>query len=374
MNVAVLNTGNATVKCALVEVEDGRERVRSRCTLKFEPDRTRTEVLREALETQRRDGAQAIGHRVVHGGARYTAPALIDDRLEAAIERVAPLAPTLNMTALEGIRIAHELYPDRPMVAVFDTAFHAGRPLESLHYPLPREITESHAVYRYGFYGIAHESLVETLASSQRMVVGQVSAVTLQLGAGCSACAVEAGRSIETTMGFTPLEGLMCTTQSGTIDPGVVLHLIREGLSVDRIEELLTSRSGLLGCGGTADARELLRREGEGDERAGLALQMFVRRIVTTVGAYFTLLAGRGSLVFGGGIGARSPVIRQRIAAGLAAWDVHLDPQLNEGNTGGRISRLGARPAFAFDTEEEHLIARRTAEVVSAHVAAHAHS
>ncbi len=374
MNVAVLNAGNATVKCALVAVEGAQDRVRSRCTLAFEPGRPRGKVVREALETQRRDGAQAIGHRVVHGGARYTAPALIDDQLEAAIERVAPLAPTVNTTALEGIRIARELYPERPMVAVFDTAFHAGRPLESLNYALPREITESHAVYRYGFYGIAHESLVETLAASQKVAADKVCAVTLQLGAGCSACAVEAGRSIETTMGFTPLEGLMCTTQSGTVDPGVILHLIRQGMSVDRIEELLTRKSGLLGCGGTADVRELLRREEQGDERAGLALRLFVRRIITTVGAYFTLLGGRGSLVFGGGIGTRSPEIRRRIAGGLDAWEVHLDPELNEGSAGGRISERDARPTFVFDTDEEHLIARRTAEVVSAQLTAHAHS
>jgi acetate kinase len=374
VNVAVLNTGTATVKCALVEVDGARDKVRRRRTLAFEPGTRRSEVVREALETQRDDRADAIGHRVVHGGARYTAPTLIDDRLEAAIERVAPLAPMLNTTALEGIRIARELYPDRPMVAVFDTAFHAGRPLESLNYALPREVTESYAVYRYGFHGIAHESLAEALAAFQRHAVESVCAVTLQLGAGCSACAVDSGRSIETTMGFTPLEGLMCTTHSGTVDPGVILHLIRQGLSVDRIEELLTRRSGLLGCGGTADTRELLKREEEGDERAGLALRLFVRRIVTTAGAYFTLLGGRGSLVFGGGIGTRSPEIRRRIAAGLGAWDVQLDPSLNEDNPAGRISSPDARPTFVFDTDEEHLIARRTAEVVRANVEAPARS
>lgn len=367
MRIAVLNTGTATVKSALVDVRAKDVRVRALHSLPFDEDRGRREVIREALERLEpgRNGVDAIGHRVVHGGTRYTAPTRIDDELEAVIEKVAPLAPLLNTRALEGIRIARSLFPGRPMVAVFDTSFHAVRPLESLTYGLPKDLTESCAIYRYGFHGIAHASLCAALAAAEQLRPNQVDALTLQLGGGCSACAIRGGRSVETTMGFTPLEGLMCATASGTLDPAVILHLVRQGLSPSRIERLLTEKAGLLGCGGTGDVRELLRRERAGDERAALALRIFVRRIVSTAGGYLTLLSGRGAIVFGGGIGAKSPAIRSRIAEGLATWDVRLDPERNEAGITGRISANGSRPAYAFETDEERVIAASTARVIA---------
>jgi acetate kinase len=372
MRIAVLNTGTATVKSALVEVRPRDVHVESRHTLSFEGESERGHVIRSALERLEPDtnGVDAIGHRVVHGGSRYMAPTLIDRELEGVIEKVAPLAPLLNTSALEGIRIAREMYPRRPMVDVFDTSFHAGRPLESLTYALPRELTDSYGIYRYGFHGIAHESLARALAELERQPLKSVTALTLQLGGGCSACAIEDGRSIETTTGFTPLEGFMCTTRSGSLDPAVVLHLVRQGLPPRRIERLLTEKAGLLGCGGTADVRELLRREQGGDERARLALRVFVRRIATTAGGYLTLLGGRGSIVIGGGIGSRSPEMRARIAQSLAAWDVRLDPQLNAGSECGRISEPGSRPVYFFRTEEERVIAQSAARALAPQPAA----
>jgi len=360
MRVAVLNTGTATVKSALVEVGAEGTHVESRHTLSFDAESGRGGVIRTALERLEpaSNGVDAIGHRVVHGGSRYMAPTLINRELEAVIEKVAPLAPLLNTSALEGIRIAREMYSRHPMVAVFDTSFHAGRPLESLTYALPRELTESYGIYRYGFHGIAHESLGRAQAELEGKPLESVTALTLQLGGGCSACAIQDGRSVETSTGFTPLEGFMCTTRSGSLDPAVVLHLVRQGLPPRRIERLLTEKAGLLGCGGTADVRELLERERGGDERARLALRVFVRRIVTTAGGYLTLLGGQGSIVIGGGIGSRSPEIRSRIAEGLAAWDVQLDPQLNESPVCGRISVPDSRPVYYFRTEEERVIAQ----------------
>ncbi|HEY5656207.1 MAG TPA: acetate kinase, partial [Myxococcota bacterium] len=189
----------------------------------------------------------------------------------------------------------------------------------------------------------------------------EVTAVTLQLGAGCSACAVAAGRSIETSMGFSPLEGLPMATRSGDVDPSVVLELLEQGRSADEVRELLTRQSGFAGLAGEADLRRVLAAEAAGSEPARVAVALFVRRSVATVGAYLTLLGGRGALVFGGGIGTHSADIRRRMAAGLAAWDVALDPQRNDTpGIRGRISAPSARPVYVFETDEERLIARST--------------
>ena len=299
-----------------------------------------------------------VGHRVVHGGRRFVEPVQIDAAVEQAIDALAGLAPLHNPLALEGIRIARERFPGRPMVAVFDTAFHSNRPSESLRYPLPWDVCESLELFRYGFHGIAHASLAESLAAEEGVHVGEVTAVTLQLGAGCSACAVEQGRSIETSMGFSPLGGLPMATRSGDLDPGVVLGLLRQGYGVEELEDMLTRASGLHGMTGASDMREVLRAEAEGDERAAVAVALFVRRVVALVGAYFTLLRGHGALVFGGGIGTHSAEIRARVAAGLCAWNVDLDRDRNASGAPGSISRDGTRPVYGFETDEERPIAR----------------
>jgi len=216
---------------------------------------------------------------------------------------------------------------------------------------------QRHDLYRYGFHGIAHASLAAGVAVAAGCEPAAVDAVTLQLGRGCSACAVAGGRSIETSMGFTPLEGLMMATRSGDVDAGLVVHLQRRGLTLDEVETLLTKEAGLLGVGGSADVRDLLTREAAGDERAALALRIFVRRIVMTVGAYFTLLDGRGALAFGGGIGEHASAIRSRVAAGLTAWNVALDPARNDAATRGLISAHGSRPVYLIPTDEESIIA-----------------
>jgi len=291
-------------------------------------------------------------------------PARIDAAVERAIDSLGCLAPLHNPLALEGFRVARERFPGRPMVAVFDTAFHANRPSESLRYPLPWEVCDSLDLFRYGFHGIAHASLAEALASAEGVHDGGVTAVTLQLGAGCSACAVEQGRSIETSMGFSPLGGLPMATRSGDLDPGVVLGLLRQGYGVEELEDLLTRGSGLRGMTGASDMRDVLRAEEAGDERAAVAVALFARRVVALVGAYFTLLEGHGALVFGGGIGTHSAEIRARVAAGLRAWNVDLDPDRNSSGAPGRISRDGTRPVYALETDEERLIARSARALV----------
>lgn len=365
MRIGVLNVGSATAKTAVADVTDaGSVSVVDRRTVEFDGDRGT--VMRDILRELSAPGEEldAFAHRIVHGGRRFTGPCRIDAGVETVIEELADLAPAHNPAALEGIRAAREIYPDLPEIGVFDTTFHWGREPASRRYPLPDEVVEEGGYLRYGFHGIAHASLVESLAGARETDPEQVDAVTLQLGSGCSACAVRGGESIETSMGYTPDEGLMMATRSGDVGPGVVVELIREGRTTDEVESLLNERSGLLGVGGSADMRELLEREERGDRTAALAVRMFVRRVVERVGAYWTLLDGRGALVFGGGIGTNSPEIRRRVAAGLGAWDVRLAPGRNEANEPGRISREGTRPVYAFRTDEERLIAREGAAVL----------
>jgi len=306
----------------------------------------------------------AVGHRVVHGGSVHQPLVPIDADIERLIEKFVPHAPLHNPAALAGIRAGRELYPDAPAFAAFDTAFHSDRPAASMQYGLPSALMESLDIRRYGFHGTAHAALVQATANLEGIPVDQVSAVTLQLGAGCSACAVESGRSVETSMGYTPLEGIVMLTRCGDIDPAIVVELIRNGDPPDKVEALLSRQSGLLGLSGKDDMRDILAAEEQGDERARLALEVFVHRIVMIVGAYFTLLQGRGALVFGGGIGTHSQAIRRRVAAGLKAWNLEIEGKLNASVSEGRISTQASRPVYVFTTREEEYIAEQVARVL----------
>lgn len=359
--IAVVNAGASTLKLALLDVSDGgRVRTLERLTREWRPDARPGQMLEEAMAALPAE-PEAFGHRVVHGGADLVAPTTLTTDVEHALEALLPLAPLHNAPALAAIRAVAERFPHVPGVAVFDTAFHAGRAPASLRYALPDELVESFAIRRYGFHGIAHASLVEGCAAARACDESAVTAVTLQLGAGCSACAVRHGRSVETSMGFTPLEGLVMATRCGSIDPAIVLRLVRAGYDADWIEDRLTRRAGLAALAGDADMRNVVAAAGRGDGRARLALDVFCRRIVQTVGAYLTLLEGAGAIVFGGGIGTNSPEIRARVADGLAAWNVVLDDELNRRNSPGRISASGAREVFALATDEESVIAREVA-------------
>jgi len=367
MRIAVVNAGSGTVKAALAEVDPGGARVLERTRRSLAKDEDLSTAFEAALaETGALAGpVDGVAHRVVHGGREFTEPVRIDSRIEREIEKLGALAPLHNPPALEGIRSARRLFPGKPMVAVFDTAFHAGRTPESMRYALPWELADSLDLLRYGFHGVAHASLLESLAEDQGCVPEAVTAVTLQLGAGCSACAIAQGRSVETTMGFSPLEGLVMATRTGDLDPTVVLELQRRGRDLEEVHELLTRRSGLRGLAGEEDLRRVLAAEKAGDERARVAVALFVRRIVASVGAYWTLLGGEGALVFGGGIGTGSAEIRERVAQKLGAWNVRLDPERNTGGARGRISSDDSRPVFVFETDEERLLARNAHAVLA---------
>lgn len=361
--IAVLNAGTATLKVALFELRPAGVVETHHTDLAWSEQTDAVALVRDALGAVDRPIA-AIGHRVVHGGEAFTATVQIDADVERTLESLLPLAPLHNSRALDAIRSARRALPDVPSFAVFDTAFHADRPRASLFYALPLELVRALKLRRYGFHGIAHAALVESLAAVEHRDPRELTAVTLQLGSGCSACAVKDGRSIETSMGYTPLEGLVMATRCGNIDPAIVLQMARAGYSADDIDAQLNRRSGLVALSGSKDMREILAAEARGDDAARLGLEVFVHRVVLTVGAYFTLLEGRGALVFGGGIGTHSPEIRARVAAGLRAWDVELDDQLNAASAIGRISTSRARAVYVFRTNEEQLIAREVARLL----------
>lgn len=355
--IAVLNAGAATLKVA-VYVVDGTDIVDARRSALNWPDTVEPAATIQSLLKSIEGPIDAVGHRVVHGGMRLRETVLINATVETEIERLGALAPLHNELALQGIRGARRVFPESPAYAVFDTAFHANRTAESMCYALPADLVEAFELRRYGFHGIAHASLTEQLAESSSESIQDLTAVTLQLGSGCSAAAIYRGCSVETSMGYTPLEGLIMTSRCGDMDPAIVLTLMRAGYAADEIEQLLTRRAGLLGLCGSADVREILAREAAGDMRAGLALKAFVRRIVLTVGAYLTVLEGQGAIVFGGGIGTHSAEIRRRVTEGLKAWNVVLDPTRNAAGIPGRISTKESRGVYLFTTDEEGCIAR----------------
>ena len=299
-----------------------------------------------------------VGHRVVHGGDRFSAPVVVDDEVEAAVEELSALAPLHNPPGLLGIRAARTAFPGVPQVAVFDTAFHATMPPEARTYAIDAELAAAHGIRRYGFHGTSHEYVSQSAAA---FLGGVGRMVVLHLGSGASACAVSDGRSIATSMGLTPLEGLVMGTRGGDIDPGAVLHLLRTGSSVEEVDTLLNRRSGLTGLTGSGDLRDVLAAAAGGDERAELALGVYAHRVRGYVGAYLAHLGGLDALVFTAGVGENSPQVRARVCAGLAHLGIVLDPARNEGPGRGarRISQDDAPVAvLVVPTDEELQIAR----------------
>jgi len=309
---------------------------------------------------------QAIGHRVVHGGDVLVEPTLINDVVIAAIEALRHLAPLHNEPSLKAIRAARAtLGTAMPMVVVFDTAFHCTMAAWASQYAIPLELAAKHSIRRYGFHGLAHRYMTERYAAITFTPPERSKLVTLQLGNGCSATAVMGGRSVDTSMGFTPLEGLMMGTRCGDIDASVPGFLARrEGVTVDEIEKWLNSESGLLGVSGSSrDMRDVLEAQHAGDARASLAVEMFCHRVRRYVGAYLAVLGGADAIVFGGGIGEKAPSIRARICGGMDWCGLLLDQERNEAAVGRerRISTDNARiHAYVIPVNEAAVIARDT--------------
>lgn len=312
----------------------------------------------------------AVGHRVVQGGARFFEPTVVTERVKRDIEELEVLAPLHNPANLAGIVAAERAFPDVPHVAVFDTAFHQTLPPAAYTYAIDRELAAKHRVRRYGFHGTSHRFVSRAAAEFLGRPVEELRMIVLHLGNGASACAVSGGRSVETSMGMTPLEGLVMGTRSGDIDPAVLLHLQRvAGLDTDATDTLLNSRSGILGLGGHADMRDLVEASEAGDETATLALEVYAHRIRSYVGAYAAQLGRVDAIVFTAGVGENAPIVREWSLAGLEGFGVELDPDRNRerGSDPRRISTDASKVAvLVVPTNEELEIARQTLAVVDA--------
>ena len=316
-----------------------------------------------------RSDIQAVGHRVVHGGETFRTSTLISPEVIAAIEKTIPLAPLHNPPNLMGIRVSRELFPDAPQVAVFDTAFHQTMPPHAYHYALPYEFYEELGVRRYGFHGTSHKFVAEEAAGLLERPLRELNLVTAHLGSGASICAIEKGRSIDTSMGMTPLGGVIMGTRGGNFDPGALIYITEQkGYSVAEIDRVLQKESGLKGICGSNDMRDIHARAADGDERARLALDMFSHRIRQYIGAYFFVLGNVDSLVFTAGIGEHDPLTREKCCAGLEPFGLILDREKNQ--TGRGQAREISTPdspvrILVIPTNEELEIARQTVEVLN---------
>lgn len=314
---------------------------------------------------------QAVGHRVVHGGELFQESVLINDAVLKGIEDCIDLAPLHNPNNLRGIRAVRELFGETtPQVAVFDTAFHTSIPEHAYLYALPYHLYRRHRIRRYGFHGTSHRYVAYRYRTLQKLTREQTNVITMHLGNGCSATAIRGGRSVETSMGMTPLEGLVMGTRSGDLDPAIV-NLIagKEGMSPHEVEMLLNTQSGLLGVSGLTNDMRVLQAElkEHDDRRVRLAIDMFCYRARKYVGALLASMGGAGAVIFTGGIGENSPEIRARICEGLEWAGIKLDAARN-GETVARVGQIGADgstlPVWVIPTDEELLIARDTVRCV----------
>jgi acetate kinase len=278
-----------------------------------------------------RDEIQAVGHRIVHGGPQLTAPVRITAEVRREIEAVSSIAPLHNQAGVEGIELIERLLPDIPQIAVFDTGFHRTLPPEAYVYPIPYDFYEPDGIRRFGFHGINHEYCAHSAARILERDLSTLKIVTCHLGNGCSLCAIDDGESVDTTMGFTPLEGLMMGTRSGSIDPGIITHLLRTGqIKPNELDKLLNHDSGLLGVSGiSSDMRDVLEAMRRGNKRANLAFDIFVHRLRKEIAAMAASLGGLEVLVFTAGIGENSPEVRSVVCEQLAFLGIKLDPTRN---------------------------------------------
>jgi len=312
----------------------------------------------------------AVGHRVVHGGEEFTASAQIDEAVLRSIEAQVPLAPSHNPRSLLGIREALSLFPKAPQVAVFDTAFHQTMPPEAYRYALPHSLYEQNGIRRYGFHGTSHRHAAEAAARLLGKPPETFTGITCHLGNGCSIAAIDRGRSVDTSMGMTPLEGLMMGTRSGDVDPGVLLELAgRADIGLDQLKKLLNEESGLLGVSGvSSDLREVENAAETGNARAQLAVQLFAQRVRRGIGAALATLGRADAVVFTGGIGENAASMRERILGRLDGIGMQLESAANRDCIGreGRISGPASPIALlVVPAREEWLIARETAATLA---------
>lgn len=408
MNILVLNTGSSSLKFQVIDTDLGKiasdgdrrlargmvERIGSQGLLRFEngtgrvmrtaqPIRDHRAAIDAALrwlisedsmvpDVRSLSDIHAVGHRVVHGGEKFKQSTLLTPEVIDGIEECIDLAPLHNPDNLKGIQAATEIFGSgMPQAAVFDTAFHHSMPETSYLYAIPYQYYRRHRLRRYGFHGTSHRYVAYRYRKLRCIPKEQVNVITLHLGNGCSAAAVKNGMSIDTSMGLTPLEGLVMGTRSGDIDPAIIEYLMaKEGFTIAQLEALLNKQSGLLGISGlTNDMRDLLAEEHEhGDRRARLAVEIFVERVRKYIGAYLAKMNGADALLFAGGIGENSPDVRERICMNMEWCGLILDREKNAEMNGGREGEISAPEsrlkAYVIPTDEELLIARDTVRLL----------
>ncbi len=373
MNVLVLNSGSSSIKYQVIDT------VSSAVLLKGLVERvgqgiTHGDALAQMLEAARPLTIAAVGHRVVHGGDKFIDAARIDDEVEKQIEACVPLAPLHNPPNLAGIRALRAALPGVPQVAVFDTAFHARMPRRARTYAIDQEVAQKHGLRRYGFHGTSHAFVAHLAAQHLQRPLNELRLITLHLGNGASACAVELGHSTETSMGLTPLEGLVMGTRAGDLDAGVVLALLRSGeFDVKSVDALLNTKSGLTGLSGVGnDLRDIEQRASDGDDRCRLAVAVFAHRVRKYIGAYAATMGGLDAIVLTGGIGENAVAMRRRILQRLDFLGLLLD---EDANADAKVSRekpvctvsseVSRVAALVVKTDEELSIARQTAALVA---------
>ncbi len=394
LSLLVLNTGSSSLKFGLFDAEARAAIVSGQVDWR-DPGRPAELVVRPEHGPERRSPREvadpgsaadlalravadaapggsiaAIGHRIVHGGSRFRATVRIDDAVEAEIHRLTELAPLHNPPALAALAAARRARPEVPQFASFDTTFFADLPRSAATYPVPRGWTEDWGIRRFGFHGISHSYCAGKAAEILGRDPGSLRLVVCHLGNGASAAAIRGGRAVDTTMGFTPLTGLMMGTRSGSVDPGILLYVMKEkGQTVDQVDNALNHASGLVGVSGvSADYREVERAAGGGDDRARLALEIYAARVRSAIGALAATLGGLDAVAFAAGVGEHSATLRAAVCADLRFLGLHLDPARNEaGPVDADIAEAGS-PAriLVIHTREELQIAREVRRLLGA--------
>jgi acetate kinase len=393
MNILVINSGSSSIKYQILDMTAGTVLAGGSLERIGEPESrlihhwqdaagARREITRrgpvpdhahafELIATVMRESGtpgqlalEAIGHRVVHGGERFRAPTVIDREVVEALRAIGTLAPLHNPPNLTGIEICLRLFPQVPQVAVFDTAFHQTLPAPAFRYAVPDAWYQTHHVRRYGFHGTSHAYVARQAAACLQQPLASLGLITLHLGNGASAAAIQAGQCVDTSMGFTPLEGLMMGTRSGDIDPAILIYLNREtGIGLEDLDYQLNQESGLKGICGVNDMREAQRLAAAGDERARLAIDMYCYRIRKYIGAYYAVLGRLDALVFTAGIGENSPSIRKQSCAGLDRLGIRIDDARNA-QAGAGVIEIQTEDApvrvLVVPTNEELEIAHQT--------------
>lgn len=356
----VVNSGSSSIKWELLEVESG-ERMRGGIVERIgEAGLDHAAAMRRILDDLGGVHPAVIGHRVVHGGSRFSAATVVTDEIESAIDELSALAPLHNPANVLGIRAARAAFPGVPNVAVFDTAFHQTIPPAAHTYAVDVEVAREHGVRRYGFHGTSYQYVSGRVAELLQRPIGELRLIVFHLGNGASACAIDGGRSVDTSMGMTPLEGLVMGSRAGDIDAGALFHLGRAGFSLAELDTLLNRASGLLGLSGHGDMRDVLaRRTDEADAR--LAFDVYTHRIRHYLGSYLAVLGGVDAVVFTAGVGENSPEVREAVLDGMQWAGIHLDASRNETRGTTVISPDDSPVAvLVVPTNEELEIARQS--------------